>query len=276
MPPPIMSNIRLAPKKSYYLIWAFPAAVIAVASLRADSAADRVGVPFVSERRVINDALTGRRLIQLTSGDTFDMPMYYFDPTFAADGKTIVFYRYRPTTGEIQLYQIHMDSGQTTRLTNARTRSPLWRPYLQEPGFGVRDLMSAVSHVTNEALYFNSNEIRAVHLKTFADRLVARVPEGRAPSGLTGVSPNGKFFCYSHFDQKWNDAQQPPAKGPPGRWEPRDSRIVVVDLETGATRDLLRVNFWITHTNFVDDDKVIFCHNATDYAMCVVDRKFPY
>src|SRR5580704_11918149 len=81
-------------------------------------AGSKVGEAFVSERRSITDAVTGRRLIQLTAGDCFDMPMYYFIPTFAGDGKTIVFQRYDHHTGEVQLYKIHAETGVTARLTD--------------------------------------------------------------------------------------------------------------------------------------------------------------
>ena len=236
----------------------------------------KVGDSFVSERRELVDPITGRRLIQLTAGDCFDMPMYFYGPTFAKDGKTIVFYRYNQHTGEIQLYKIHVDTGLTVRLTNATTKNSLWRPYLQNPGFGVRDLMSAVNPVTNEAIYFDTNEIRAVHIDTLADRLIGRVPEGRVPSGLTGVSPNGKLFCYPHFDRQWWEAQLPPKTSPPERWEPRNSKLVVVDTASGKTTDLLMVNFWITHSDFYDNNRVLFCHNATDFAILMTDLRYAW
>lgn len=251
------------------------AAVVAAAPLLSRAAEAAPAESFVSERREVIDPQTGRRLIQLTSGDCFDMPMYYFIPTFARDNKTIVFYRYLPATGEIQLYKIHVDTGVTTRLTNAKTANSLWRPYLQKPGFGVRDLQSAVNRVTNEAIYFDSNVIRAVNIDTLADRVVGHVPEGRVPSGLTGVSPDGRLFCYPHFDRKWWEAQLPPHTAPPERWEPRDTRLVVVNLETGESTDVMLVNFWITHTHFYDDHRILFCHAATECAILMTDLRYP-
>src|SRR5437764_14910024 len=82
----------------------------------ARGAEDKVGRSFRSERREIRDPKTGRRLIQLTAGDSFDMPMYYYIPTFGSDGKTIVFQRYNEHSGEVQLYKIHIDNGETVQL----------------------------------------------------------------------------------------------------------------------------------------------------------------
>jgi hypothetical protein len=135
--------------------------------------------------------------------------------------------------------------------------------------------MSAVNPVTNEVIYFDTNEIRAIHIETLKDRLITRVPESRVPSGLTGVSPNGKMFCYPHFDRKWWEAQLPPKTSPPERWEPRKSKLVVVDTDSGVTTDLLMVNFWITHSDFYDNNRLLFCHDATDFAMQMTDMRYP-
>jgi hypothetical protein len=240
----------------------------------ARAAESEVGRTFQSERREITDSQTGRKLIQLTSGEQFDMPMYYFIPTYGRDGKTIVFQRYDAKTGEVQLYKIHVDSGATTQLTAAKTRNSLWRPHLQPPGFGVRDLLCAVNTAKNEVIYFDDREIRAVNIDTLADRVIGRVPEDRTPSGLTGVSPNGKLFCYPHFDRAWWEANLPPKKQPE-RWEPKDSALDVLDIETGKVTTLMYVNFWITHANFYDNDRILFCHTATDYAVLMTDLRHP-
>jgi hypothetical protein len=240
----------------------------------ARAAESGVGRTFQSERREITDSKTGRKLIQLTSGDEFDMPMYYFIPTYDRSGKSIVFQRYDAKSGEVQLYKIHVESGTTTQLTAAKTRNSLWRPHLQPPGFGVRDLLCAVNTAKNEAIYFDDREIRAVNIETLADRVIGHVPDDRTPSGLTGVSPNGKLFCYPHFDRAWWESNLPPQKQPE-RWEPKDSALDVLDVETGKVTTLMYVNFWITHSNFYDDNRILFCHTATDYAVLMTDLRHP-
>lgn len=238
------------------------------------AAATPVGRSFHSQRREFRDSQTGRRLIQLTSGDCFDMPMYYYIPTYGRDGKTLVFQRYDQHTGEVQLYKIHVDTGETVQLTAAKTPNALWRPHLQPSGFGVRDLLCAVNVAKHEVIYFDDREIRAVRLDTLEDRLIGRVPDDRTPSGLTGVSPNGRFFVYPHFDRAWWEANLPP-KPQPERWHPRDSQLDVLDIATGKVTTLMYVNFWITHANFYDDHRILFCHTATDYAVLMTDLRYP-
>lgn len=239
-----------------------------------ESAGSKVGRTFKSTRREIRDAKTGRRLSQLTDGDSFDMPMYYYIPTYDRDGRAIVFQRYDARTGEVQLYKIDVASGETVQLTAAKTPNALWRPHLQSPGFGVRDLLCAVNTVGNEAIYFDDREIRAVRLDTLADRVIGRVPDDRTPSGLTGVSPDGRLFCYPHFDRTWWESNLPP-KPQPERWEPRDSQLDVLEIATGKVTTLMYVNFWITHSNFYDNDRILFCHTATDYAVLLTDLRNP-
>jgi hypothetical protein len=113
-----------------------------------------------------------------------------------------------------------------------------------------------------------------VHLDTLDNRLIGRVPEDRTPSGLTGVSPNGRLFTYPHFDRAWWESNLPP-KPQPERWHPKDSQLVVLDIDTGKTDTLMYVNFWITHSNFYDDHRILFCHTATDYAVLMTDLRYP-
>jgi hypothetical protein len=224
------------------------------------------GDSFTSDRRKYVDPDTGRKLIQLTSGDCFDYHLYYFIPSITSDSKSIIFHRHRQD--EVQLYRIDIETGLTVKLTDAETSNSLWRPWLQKPGNGVRDLLSAFNTVTNEAIYFNSNEIHAVHIYSLEDRLLFRVPEDRVPNGLTGVSPDGKRFVFVHSDRAWWEKSL--ATGPK-RHEARRGKLDVLEIETGKVRTLVQINTWITHSNFYDNDRVLFCHLATENAILMTD-----
>ncbi len=268
---PVATPLR---RRTFLRRTAQTAASLALAGTAVHGADSPVGWSFRSERREIRDSHTGRRLVQLTSGDAFDMPMYYYIPTYDRNGKAIVFQRYDERTGEVQLYKIDVASGETVQLTAAKTPNSLWRPHLQPPGHGVRDLLCAVNVAKNEVIYFDDRSIRAVDLATLADREIGRVPEDRTPSGLTGVSPNGRYFVYPHFNRAWWEANLPP-KPQPERWHPRDSQLDLLDLQTGKVTTLMYVNFWITHANFYDDHRILFCHTATDYAVLMTDLLHP-
>src|SRR5206468_1706141 len=47
--------------------------------------------------------------------------------------------------------------------------------------------------------------------------------------------------------------------------------IELVELETGVTRQLLCLNTWITHVNFQDNRRILFCHPPTENGILVAD-----
>ena len=227
-----------------------------------------VGDEFVSEHRELRDPDTGRRMVQLTSGECFDYALYYFIPSMTQDGRTVVFHRHAGE--EVQLYRLDIDTGRTVRLTDASTPNALWRPWLQAPGFGVRDQLSAFSPASNELVYFDSNDVHTVNIETLDDRVVHHVPDDRVPCGLTGISPDGKHFVFPHADRTWWEANL--ARGPE-RHTARGTCLDVLDLQSGSVRTLLQINSWLTHANFLDDRRVLFCHPPTENGLLMTDLR---
>jgi len=226
----------------------------------------QVGDSFTSERREFRDPETGRRVIQLTLGDCFDYHLYYFIPSMTRDGRTVIFHRHEGD--EVQMYRLDIEAGETVRLTDAKTPNALWRPWLQEAGHGVRDLLSAFNTETDELVYLDDNQIRAVHIFSLADRLLYEVPDDRVPCGLTGVSPDGKHFVFVHADREWWEAS---SHEQPRKYEAEGGRLDVLELETGTVRTLVQLNTWITHSNFYDNTRILFCHLATEEAILMTD-----
>ena len=231
----------------------------------------RVGDSFTSERRELADPETGRKLVQLTSGDCFDHPIYYFAPSMTEDGKTVVFYRHEGD--EVQMYRLDLDTGLTVKLTNASTPNALWRPWLQAPGRGVRELLSALNTVTRELIYYDSNVIRAVHIDTLDDRELSRLPDDRAPCGLTGVSPDGRWFVFVHNDREWWEAN---SSATPDRKTAVGARLDALDLGSGEVRNLVQINTWLTHSSFYDNTRILFSHPSTEGGILMTDLRGGY
>ena len=129
---------------------------------------------------------------------------------------------------------------------------------------------SAFNTVTEEAVYFDGNAVRCVQIDTLADRLVHQLSDDRVPCGLTGVSPDGKLFVFPHADRAWWEANL--AQGPE-RHTGRDVRLDLVDLQSGAVRTLLHFDGWITHSNFYDATRILFCHAPTQQAILMTDLR---
>lgn len=222
------------------------------------------------ECREFDDPLTGRRWTQLTSGEEFCYPLYYFGPVVTADGKTVLFYRYHQ--GEVQNWKLDLDTGQATQLTHASTPNCLWR-FWDEPerAHGVRDLMSAFSEVSEELAYFDGNVLRAVHVRTLNDRAVHELPEDRVPCGIPGLSPSGERFVFMHADRAWWEAST--RNGTPLRHEARGVRLDVIDMQTGCRRTLVTINSWLTHANFYDEQRIVFAQLPTENSILMTDLR---
>ena len=227
----------------------------------------QVGESFVSPRRELPDPVTGRRIVQLTSGDCFDYPLYYYIPTMTEDDRVIVFYRCEE--GEVQHYKIDVATGTTTKLTRAATPNCLWRPWQHEaPATGVRDHMSAFNTVAEELVYFDRNDVHVLDVHSLADRIVYHLPDDRTPCALTGVRTDGKWFCFAHVDAElWS---RHVAKGPE-RTDLKDVRLDALRIESGTTRTLVEANHWITHCNFNDHERVLFSHGGNERAILLTD-----
>ena len=236
-----------------------------------------VGESFTSKRKSLADPVTGRRIIQLTAGDCFDYPLYYFIPSMTPDSRAIIFHRLQD--GDLQLYRLDVATGLTVRLTRATTRNALWRPYLQPEATGVRGLLSAFNTETSEVVYFDSNDIRAVHIESLEDRHLYTVAEDRVPCGLTGVSPDGKWFVFVHADRPWWEAHvghRPDPTTSPERHTAVGTRLDVLNLATGEVRTLVQINSWLTHSNFYDNFRILFSHPSTDSGVLMTDLRGGY
>ena len=222
------------------------------------------------KRRQFPDSLTGRTWTQLTSGDGFCYPIYYFEPVSTADGGTVIFYRYRD--GEVQNWKLEVASGEATRLTAASTPNCLWRFWDEpEPAHGVRELMSAFSPGSEQMTYFDRNRLHAVHVRTLDDRLVYELPDDRVPCGIPGLSPSGAHFVFLHADRAW--WEQATQEGAPPRHEAKGVHLALVDVRTGECRPLVVMNAWLTHANFYDEARILFANLPTEGSMLLTDLR---
>lgn len=219
-----------------------------------------------AEPRELRDPQTGRRIIQLTSGPWDDYPLYYFIPTITSDGRSLILHRLRE--GQVQYHRLDLDTGKTVCLTGATAPMALWRPWAQPPTCGVREYLGALNLVTDELVYLDGWDIRAVHVRTLADRLIAQVPQDRFACSQTGISPDGRYFAFAHADRAWYESHK---NADPPRQTAKACKIDVVDLRTGASRTVLTMNGWISHSTFYDNERIILSHPPTEQGILMVD-----
>jgi oligogalacturonide lyase len=179
-----------------------------------------LGLParFHWGRREFHDARTGRRIIQLTSGESTNHSPYFYCNGFGLNETVVIVSSDR--TGEYQLYRVDIDSGEALQLTHSKR--------------GIGNLGPSVSHDGTEAFYVDDGGLYAVHLRSGSIRLVADT-RGIATGGASfGLSGDGKSVLLVYGKPTGKNA------------------IAVVGTEGGVPREVYVANEFdaICHTNF--------------------------
>jgi hypothetical protein len=86
------------------------------------------------------------------------------------------------------------------------------------------------------------------------------------------MSPNGKFFVFTHADRKWweNSIRSGEA---PKRHEAKGCRLDIVDMHSGEARPLIVMNAWLTHANFYDNERIFFSNLPTEGSLLLTDTR---
>ena len=115
---------------------------------------------------------TGRTAIQLTYGNGFCYPMYYYIPSITSDEKYLVYHQ--ALDGEVQLYRLEFETGASVQITHADYPESQWHIWCTDAGKGVLDHRSAVDIENNRVIYMNGNVVHVVDIDTLEDRVFFR------------------------------------------------------------------------------------------------------
>ncbi|MCS7237005.1 MAG: hypothetical protein NZ899_01890 [Thermoguttaceae bacterium] len=203
---------------------------------------------------------TGRLALQLTEGEGFTYPLYFYIPSITRDERLLVYHR--AAQGEVQLWRLELATGENCQLTHATWPDTQWRPWCTDAGRGVLDHRSVLNVVRDEAIYFDGPEVRAVNVFTLEDRHLFSLPPGREAYGQNCCTPSGRFFVYIHVPEgsMW---------GKPCHRAALES----YDFETGKVERICTVDSAIFHVTAYDEDHLIVTHPADHPGMLLVDRR---
>jgi len=217
----------------------------------------------------------GREARQLTGGDAFCYPLYYFIPSITADGRYLI--HHRAAAGEVQLFRLDLTTAESVQLTHANCPHTRWRPWCTDAGVGVLDHRSVLNVARGEVIYFNGPVVRAVDVATLADRVIFELPAGREAIGQNCVTPDGQWLIYIHADaQLFADLFA--AGDNYGSYYPRrgscvGTRLCAYNFDSGEHRSLVNISSPIHHVLPYDNERVVFCHPASENGMLLTDLR---
>jgi hypothetical protein len=217
------------------------------------------------ERSESRDARTGARIIRWTASATKDQHLYFTSPSVTDDDRWLVILSER--TGDPNLFVIDRTGGELRQVSD--NRAGLLHAYVYPYG-GDSGLSKASPSLDADSGTIAWVQDHAVWTARVGDtfepaRRVAALP-GRMVSGFTHVSKGGEFACVpvaapEAFTQKTTgQGGQMWAAFQAFRDQGLESLILVIDLRTGETVDVLSMPFWVTHVVFcpTDPSRIIF------------------
>jgi len=201
---------------------------------------------------------TGRLAVQLTEGDGFTYPLYFYIPSVTRGGRYLI--SHKAAGGEVQLHRLELATGESRRLTNATCPDTQWRPWCVDSGRGVLDHRSVLNVARNLVIYLDGNRVHAVDVETLEDRLLFVLPDEREAYGQNCCTPDGKWFVYIHTPR---GSQWPkPCKG---------AAVAAYNFDTGEQRTLCRIDSAIFHVTAYDNEHFIVTSPAEHTGMLITD-----
>lgn len=128
-----------------------------------------------SELQEFEDSQTGAHIYQLTNDTTINHNLYFLTPSFTPDQSHLIFTSYR--SGKANFFKLEFPNGDIVQLTN---------------GEEVHGYSGIIAKDGKELFYTEGDSIKAIHLDTLAERVLAEFPGGSL--GECGVSADEQFI----------------------------------------------------------------------------------
>ena len=128
-----------------------------------------------SELQESQDSQTGAHIYQLTNDTSINHNLYFLTPSFTPDQGYLIFTSYR--SGKPNFFKVAFPDGDIVQLTNADD---------------IHGYSGVISKDGTELFYTEADAIKAIHLDTFEERVLAEFPGGGL--GECSVSADEQFI----------------------------------------------------------------------------------
>ena len=128
-----------------------------------------------SELRESQDSQTGAHIYQLTNDTSINHNLYFLTPSFTPDQGYLIFTSYR--SGKPNFFKLEFPNGDIVQLTDTDD---------------IHGYSGVISKEGTELFYSQADAIKAIHLDTFEERVLAEFPGGGL--GECSVSADEQFI----------------------------------------------------------------------------------
>ena len=128
-----------------------------------------------SELREFQDNQTGAHIYQLTNDTSINHNLYFLTSSFTPDQAHLIFTSYR--SGKPNFFKLEFPNGDIVQLTDADD---------------IHGYSGVISKDGTELFYTQADAIKAIHLETFEERVLAEFPGGSL--GECSVSADERFI----------------------------------------------------------------------------------
>lgn len=225
--------------------------------------AGELGRRTPSETRLINDRVTGRTLVALTTGASNDMKNYQTHPQWAQDGVNIIFRSVdRNPAKTAQAYAVNEITGAIVQLTEGADveTGSLSVARLSNRLYYVRGKSGGEQRLVELELtpLLADSEAGAVKEAAAYERTIAILPAGHKGAGGFTLDADERtaYFGVRHADGPPREAGKPIPQVPSG--------ITAVDLATGEYRKVLDTPFLMGHVqaNPWVPGEILYCNET--------------
>lgn len=235
-------------------------------------------IDISKEHRILDNDCSSSELVQWLNSELVEQHLYFTSPTVTYDGKYLVVLseRFGPAP---ELCAIDRGSLEMRRLTQSKG---LLRSYTYPTGgsVGLSKASPCLDDVNNKLYWIEDDCVWMCCLNDgLAPTRVARLPQGWV-AGYTTLSADSRFLCVPCADPRAfcssDLTQHQQLYRVPLRMRKAGyvTKLLVVDLHTGAIEVRSELPFWVTHVQFFKSGHIL-C-NSEGAIRSMRFRGYPY
>lgn len=213
--------------------------------------------------RIYEDERTGRSVRQLTSLPGNHHHLYFTSTSFTADNAHAL-YLSDPGDGSPNIYKLSLQDGHSVRLTN--NGGGFMRSYVYYDGVpydGLAKASPSFSPAAGRLAYIQGRDVLLADVENMETETIYRLPPD-VMTGFTHISADGRYVCVPYIPSaafEVGPGNPFPLIRDKVHGEGIESRVLVIDAETGRGEVRFAQVGWITHVQFHPNDPETILYN---------------